>query len=101
MTTEVKVAAASGLQQPAPTEILFVRDDGLFAVANIAGGKLNLTQSGDSAAPNWTHVVAVGTEILFVRDDGLFAVANIAGGKLNLTQSGDNAAANWTHVVAS
>lgn len=40
------------------SEILFVRNDGLFAVANIAGGKLNLTQSGNNAAPNWTHVLA-------------------------------------------
>ena len=40
--------------------VLFVRDDGLFAVSHIDGaGKLIATEDGDSAAPNWTHVVAV------------------------------------------
>jgi hypothetical protein len=81
-------------------KILFVRDDGLFAVAHIDSGELAMTQSGDNAATGWTHVVAVQDQILFVRDDGLFAVAHIDSGELAMTHSGDNAATGWTHVVA-
>ena len=41
--------------------VLFVRKDGLFAVSHIDGsGHLIATQDGTGAAPNWTHVVAVG-----------------------------------------
>jgi len=64
-----------------PEELLFVRNDGLFAVANIQAGQLVTTQSGAGLSPNWTHVVAVESDVLlFVRDDGLFAVAKIEAG---------------------
>ena len=43
------------------SEIVLSGTTGCFAVANVAGGTLNLAESGDNAAPNWTHVVAVGT----------------------------------------
>jgi hypothetical protein len=84
------------------TNILFVRNDGVFAVAHIdeAGG-LALTQDGTNAAKNWTHVVAVGTNILFIRNDGVFAVARInEAGEVAMTQDGSNAARDWTHVLA-
>jgi hypothetical protein len=82
------------------TDVLFVRNDGVFAVAKIEVGQLLETQSGTNAAPNWTHVVAVGSDVLFVRNDGLFAVAKIEAGQLVQTQDGSGAAPNWTHVVA-
>jgi len=41
------------------SNVLFVRDDGLFAVSHIDGaGHLVQTQQGTDAAPNWTHVLA-------------------------------------------
>jgi hypothetical protein len=82
------------------TNILFVRDDGLFAVAHIENGGVAMTQSGDNAAKDWTHVVAIDSNVLFVRDDGLFAVAHIENGGVAMTQSGDNAAKDWTHILA-
>ena len=54
-------------------EVLFVRNDGVFAVAHIDDSGLALTQSGDNAAHDWTHVVAVGEQVLFVRNDGMSA----------------------------
>jgi hypothetical protein len=42
-------------------DVLFVRNDGLFAVAHIdSAGELVETQVGDDATTDWTHVVAVG-----------------------------------------
>jgi hypothetical protein len=83
-------------------DVLFVRNDGLFAVAHIdSAGELVETQVGDDATTDWTHVVAVGNDILFVRNDGLFAVAHIdSAGELVETQVGDDATTDWTHVVA-
>ena len=41
-------------------DVLFVRNDGLFAVAHIdSAGELVETQVGDDATTDWTHVVAV------------------------------------------
>ncbi|MGH3511629.1 MAG: hypothetical protein ACRDRB_05055 [Pseudonocardiaceae bacterium] len=41
--------------------VLFVRNDGLFAVAYInTAGELIETQVGDDATIDWTHIVAVG-----------------------------------------
>jgi hypothetical protein len=46
---------------PVGNNVLFVRNDGLFAVSHIDGaGHLIATQDGNSAAPDWTHIVAVG-----------------------------------------
>lgn len=42
-------------------DVLFVRIDGLFAVAHIdSAGELVETQVGDDATIDWTHIVAVG-----------------------------------------
>ncbi|MGB9281261.1 MAG: hypothetical protein WCB57_14425, partial [Pseudonocardiaceae bacterium] len=41
-------------------DILFVRNDGQFAVAHInTAGELVETQVGNDATPDWTQVVAV------------------------------------------
>ncbi len=84
------------------SDILFVRNDGLFAVAHIdTAGELVETDVGDDATLDWTHVVPVGKDILFVRNDGLFAVAHInSAGELVETHVGDDATLDWTHVVA-
>jgi hypothetical protein len=42
-------------------DVLFVRIDGLFAVAHIdSAGELVETRVGDDATIDWTHIVAVG-----------------------------------------
>jgi hypothetical protein len=40
-------------------QIIFVRNDGIFAVGHIAGGNFEETQSGTGFSTNWTHVVPV------------------------------------------
>jgi hypothetical protein len=73
-TSKTELTAANAVGS---TDVLFVRDDGLFAVARIDDGKLAMTQDGTNAAKDWTHVLAVGRDVLFVRNDGLFAIARI------------------------
>ena len=42
------------------SNILFVRNDGVFAVGHIdETGGVAMTQDGTNAAKDWTHVVAV------------------------------------------
>ena len=90
--------------EPMGSHVLFVRNDGLFAIDHIneANGQRVETQSGSGFSPNWTHVVAVGPHILFVRNDGLFAVGHIdeTNGQFIDTQSGSGFSTNWTHIVA-
>ncbi|MBA2472730.1 MAG: hypothetical protein H0V41_11010 [Pseudonocardiales bacterium] len=83
------------------SDILFVRNDGLFAVAHIdSAGELVETDVGHDATLDWTHIVPVGKDILFVRNDGLFAVAHInTAGELVETHAGDDATPDWTHVM--
>ena len=60
--------------------VLFVRNDGVFAIGHIDGaGQYVETQSGANFTTNWTHVVPVGSNILFARTDKLFAVGHIDG----------------------
>jgi hypothetical protein len=86
------------------SHLLFVRNDGLFAVGHIdeTNGQFVDTQAGSGFSTNWTHVVAVGPHILFVRNDGLFAVGHIdeTNGQFVDTQAGSGFSTNWTHVVA-
>ena len=43
------------------SDVLFVRNDGLFAVAHIdSAGELVETQVGDDATIDWTHVIGAG-----------------------------------------
>jgi len=58
-----------------PEHLLFVRNDGLVAIAKIENGSITTIESDKTAAPNWTHVVTVGLNVMFVRNDGLSAVA--------------------------
>jgi hypothetical protein len=80
------------------SQVLFVRNDGIFSVDRHFVG----TQNGSGFSQNWTHVVAVGPHILFVRNDGLWAIDHIdeSNGKRVETQSGSGFSQNWTHVVA-
>jgi len=83
-----------------PVRLLFVRNDGLVALAKIENGAIATTESDRSAAHDWTHVVPVGLDVMFVRNDGVFAVARPIEGALATTDKGDSAAHDWTHVVA-
>jgi hypothetical protein len=84
--------------------VLFVRDDGRFAVGHIdqSGGTFVDTDSGTRFSHNWTHVVAVGPRILYVASSGgLGAVGHINWiGQHVETQSGHTYSIDWTHVVA-
>jgi hypothetical protein len=42
-------------------QIIFVRNDGTFAVGHIAAGQFVETQGGTGFSTNWTHVVPVAT----------------------------------------
>ena len=90
--------------EPMESHVLFVRNDGIFAVDHIdeSNGKRVETQAGSGFTQNWTHVVAVGPHILFVRNDGTFAVGHIdeTNGHFVETQDGSGFSPNWTHVVA-
>ena len=92
--------------EPMGSHVLFVRNDGLFAIDHIneANGQRVETQSGSGFSPNWTHVVAVGPHILFVRNDpaGTYAVGHIneTNGHFVETQQDKGMAPDWTHVVA-
>lgn len=48
--------------EPMGSHVLFVRNDGLFAVGHVdeTTGHFVQTQTGSNFSPNWTHVVAVG-----------------------------------------
>jgi hypothetical protein len=82
-----------------PQALIFVRNDGTFAVGHIAAGQFVETQGGTGFSTNWTHVVPVGDQIIFVRNDGTFAVGHIAAGQFVETQGGTGFSTNWTHVV--
>jgi len=47
--------------EPMESNVLFVRNDGLFAVGHIdeTNGQFVDTQSGSGFSTNWTHIVAV------------------------------------------
>jgi len=47
--------------EPMGSRVLFVRNDGLFAIGHIdeSNGHFVETQTGSNFSPNWTHVVAV------------------------------------------
>ena len=84
-----------------PNVTLYRSDDGTLFVGHIdSWGHLIGSQSSD-AAPNWTHVVAIGHYVVFYRsDDGAFLVGYIDGSGHLVETHTSGAGSNWTHIVA-
>jgi sporulation protein YlmC with PRC-barrel domain len=90
--------------------ILFVRNDGLFAVGHIneSDGKYVETQDGTlvdkesgTTFTNSTHVVAVGSRVLLGRNDEFWVIhIDEADSQYVRTQKAPGFSPDWTHVVA-